>query len=450
MYLAVAIAYHHLFGEETQLIFEHLSGKINASIKRLSGTLCFILGFYVNIIVKRWWLQWSNIPCPDKVAHTIQSSIIPKAGKENDPIELAEIRRIKKNLLRYVSLASVLVFMKIATPVRNAFKNKDKLIEMNYMTHEENVIMESCKDKCKHWNYWIPFLWFTNLVTKCQSEGRVKTPPQFINCINSMNSFREELRNLVSFDWINIPLVYTQVVTIATYSYFTLCIFGYQTLKTSEEDIQDLLFFSDVNNKFENRTKHVFLSIIPYINRYIPFYMILEIIFYMGLLKVAEELINPFGDDDEDFPILEVLTRNYEVSMLIIDQDFLTSLNNPILMDKQDTDTYDESKSEMPDTDTTFPGNGEDIRVALYDGNKTGEVQGARRKKKIRKRQKLTVKPTYKGSLYQKKNKGSLHVRLDNLMSQASDTEKARLRLNKNLSEVKVKSMRESKMMREF
>ena len=34
---------------------------------------------------------------------------------------------------------------------------------------------------------------------------------------------------------------------------------------------------------------------------YIPIFTLIEFICYMGWIKVAETLLNPFGDDDEDF-----------------------------------------------------------------------------------------------------------------------------------------------------
>ena len=49
----------------------------------------------------------------------------------------------------------------------------------------------------------------------------------------------------------------------------------------------------------------------------VPFFTILEFVAYMGWIKVAETLLNPFGDDDEDFEINYLIDRNLQVILLI-------------------------------------------------------------------------------------------------------------------------------------
>lgn len=43
---------------------------------------------------------------------------------------------------------------------------------------------------------------------------------------------------------------------------------------------------------------------------------ILQFLFYVGWIKVAEVLLNPLGEDDEDFETNWILDRNLQVEFL--------------------------------------------------------------------------------------------------------------------------------------
>lgn len=94
------------------------------------------------------------------------------------------------------------------------------------------------------------------------------------------------------------PLVYTQVVTLAIYSYFVTSILGQQWVE---------------NKKIEEGVYNI-------VDNYFPIFTTLEFFFYMGWLKVAEQLINPFGEDDDDFEVNWMVDRNLQVSYLIVDE----------------------------------------------------------------------------------------------------------------------------------
>lgn len=49
---------------------------------------------------------------------------------------------------------------------------------------------------------------------------------------------------------------------------------------------------------------------------YFPIFATLQFFFYVGWLKVAETLINPFGDDDDDFEVNWMVDRNLQVIKL--------------------------------------------------------------------------------------------------------------------------------------
>ena len=51
------------------LIFWGYGGMKYCSIYFQSGLpITFLLGFYVSLVVKRWWEQWSKLPWPDTIA----------------------------------------------------------------------------------------------------------------------------------------------------------------------------------------------------------------------------------------------------------------------------------------------------------------------------------------------------------------------------------------------
>ena len=52
---------------------------------------------------------------------------------------------------------------------------------------------------------------------------------------------------------------------------------------------------------------------------FIPIFTLLQFIFYFGWLHVAEVLINPFGEDDEDFDCNYIIDRNVQINYLEVE-----------------------------------------------------------------------------------------------------------------------------------
>ena len=51
-----------------------------------------------------------------------------------------------------------------------------------------------------------------------------------------------------------------------------------------------------------------------------PVFTSLQFLFYVGWLKVAEALLNPYGEDDEDFDTNWMVDRHLQLSYLMVDQ----------------------------------------------------------------------------------------------------------------------------------
>ena len=81
------------------------------------------------------------------------------------------------------------------------------------------------------------------------------------------------------------PLVYTQVVHLAVYIFFSVSLIQDQWIiwrKEGDEEI-DVIF---------------------------PFFIAFKFLFIFGWLRVAETLYDPFGEDDEDFDVNALLNRH--------------------------------------------------------------------------------------------------------------------------------------------
>ena len=72
----------------------------------------FVLGFYVSILLARWWAEFQLIPWPDNLAVMVSAYI-----RCNDD----EGRLMKRTIIRYVNLAILMVLRMISLPVKRRF-----------------------------------------------------------------------------------------------------------------------------------------------------------------------------------------------------------------------------------------------------------------------------------------------------------------------------------------
>ena len=122
---------------------------------------------------------------------------------------------------------------------------------------------------------------------------------------------------------------------ISVFFYFVACLFGRQYLNPRDA-ISPTVEFNDVMNASQADTG-LYANYSP--DMYVPVFTIFEFICFIGWIKVADELLNPFGDDDYDFQINYLIDRNFQVSYMICDEAMpeLEMLNDPFL-DKTEHD----------------------------------------------------------------------------------------------------------------
>ncbi|OXB52744.1 hypothetical protein ASZ78_006720, partial [Callipepla squamata] len=97
--------------------FEKLSIYCDKYAEQIPVT--FVLGFYVTLVVNRWWNQFVNLPWPDRLMFLISSCV---QGRDEYG------RLIRRTLMRYVNLTSLLIFRSVSTAVYKRFPTMDHVV----------------------------------------------------------------------------------------------------------------------------------------------------------------------------------------------------------------------------------------------------------------------------------------------------------------------------------
>jgi len=337
VYVTLGVIYRKFMNEEQKALFESVVKYFDAFLNMIP--LSFVLGFYVAYVAGRWWQQFLAIPWPDKSYHTI-ACFVPGFDEE--------ARMLRRSLLRWMNLALILVLRSISSAVKQRFPTLDHVVEAGFMTVTEKQLFESVP--ANEFNtYWIPCTWFIYRLQEAAKQGKLLNQYALESIMREFCEFRAKCGLLWCYDWVSIPMVYTQVVTLATYLFFIFTIVGRQKIDGYNQD----------RRMPSNR-------IALDIDLYIPIFTVLQFFFYMGLLKVAEQLINPFGDDDEDFELNWLIDRHVKASFLgcdvLMNPERIPPLVKDFYWDKQDC-PIPYTEASMHFKKKTYRGSADDMKV---------------------------------------------------------------------------------------
>ncbi|EGT32344.1 hypothetical protein CAEBREN_00375 [Caenorhabditis brenneri] len=282
-YYMIMVTYRYALSpdqrEEVRKYIENLHENLDNCVP-----LTFMLAFFVTVIVDRWKNIFANIGFIENTALAIATLV------RGDSAETVLARR---TIIRYLVLSQVLVFRDISLKVRRRFPNTDSIIKSGFLQEHEAIILEEVD--CPYNKYWVPINWASSVLHKVFREGNITAPPLFNAAWQEIKTFRSNMAILCNFDWVPIPLAYPQVIFVAVRFYFFMCLFTRQHL-----DMRDI------------RT----------IDYYFPILTVFQFIFFMGWMKVAEGLLNPLGEDDDDFECNFLIDKNISTGMAIVDSTY--------------------------------------------------------------------------------------------------------------------------------
>ncbi|GFX85600.1 bestrophin-3 [Trichonephila clavipes] len=173
LYYSLSALYRYIFTENQRTVFEKLTIYCEAFTNLIP--LSFVLGFYVSIVVGRWWQQYLAIPWPDKVSMLIAAYV--HGSDERGKI-------IRRTLARYLNLLSVLTFQSVSTSVKKRFPTLDHVEEsvMSFLGKGKKadliklaIELGECESNGEE-------LKIIELRTKILTNDAYKEDPEFVKC----------------------------------------------------------------------------------------------------------------------------------------------------------------------------------------------------------------------------------------------------------------------------
>jgi hypothetical protein len=164
--------------------------------------MSFVLGFYVSLVVKRFFEQYRLLPWPDTLALFISAAI---PGNE-------EIGRLmRRNVMRYMVLSYVITLQRISLRVKKRFPGWQHLVDAGLMLESERKIFEIMDSKSPMSKYWMPLVWATNILNRARKDGLITSDHLVQTLLMELSDIRRRLGALIGYDTVCVPLVYTQV-----------------------------------------------------------------------------------------------------------------------------------------------------------------------------------------------------------------------------------------------
>ncbi|XP_077302048.1 bestrophin 2 isoform X2 [Arctopsyche grandis] len=286
LYYLINFVYRYALNVDQKRVFENIMRYCNSHSESIP--MSFALSFYVAFIVKRWWEQYKLLPWPDNLALYV-SAAIPGTDET--------ARLMRRNIVRYSILAFVVTLQRVSLRVKKRFPTLQHIVDSGIMLESERQVFEKMDAKSTMSKYWMPLVWATNIINRARKDGQITNDHIVQTMLVELVDIRKKLGALIGYDTVCVPLVYTQVVTLGLYSYFLAALMGKQMISSRDDEKGGEE--PDV---------------------YVPLFAIMQFSMYLGWLKVAEVLINPFGEDDDDFELNWLIDRHVKAAYMIVDE----------------------------------------------------------------------------------------------------------------------------------
>merc|ERR1719348_2174164 len=121
-FLLISFTYRVILNTDQQIHFALLvrwCGKMYTGLP-----ITFLLGFYVSLVVKRWWDQYCKLPWPDTIAIYMKGLVIGTLGQKR-----VIARVVRRTVMRYCLLSYILCIRRFSSRLKKRFPDMQELVK---------------------------------------------------------------------------------------------------------------------------------------------------------------------------------------------------------------------------------------------------------------------------------------------------------------------------------
>ncbi|PIC37257.1 hypothetical protein B9Z55_015944 [Caenorhabditis nigoni] len=264
----------------------------------MDGTLMFLISYMIFNCLTRWLETFRCLGWPENVALMFKQHFNKEAFTRH------EQKLINQTVARYLTVFYILLFRDVSSDVRDMFPTFDDMADSGILTPDEVHVLKSSRLDRHSPHYWIPIDWIvtlirtryepTHLINKHGQRVRnrkmgIMTEMEYLKFINELNKLRGKLGDVLSYDWVPLPLALFQSLTIFCYGVLIVNCFQMQArIITSNTSGLSEMFVECMST--------------------LPLSMI-----HLAYLRISQVIVNPFGRDDDDFETQYLIDRHIQV-----------------------------------------------------------------------------------------------------------------------------------------
>lgn len=250
-----------------------------------SRILTWLVGVYVATTARRFWRQVSSLPRMDSTGLMINAQVWSDPNKTEDEVEMIEgmtVKQFKMTISRWLLLSWTMSLSRVCPGLQRSFTCPKEYNQKRLLTRSEFYQLKgelSGEDGwLSRWN--IPLIWASKLVLQAVKKPK-DTNKAFVKEHKELTAhierFQNGLRMIINHYTFKTSRMLFQAMSISLYTYLVLGALG---------------GYSDVYGTYDEVSTSVKLLAI------FPIYQIMKFGLIFGWCLAANDLQNPFGDDE--------------------------------------------------------------------------------------------------------------------------------------------------------